>query len=149
MLLRLVIKTFVISVVAVLLLWLAVYVGINLYKQWWVYDIQKDAVIRLNIFLREYQHNKQVVSSNYRIRNKPDSGYKDYKTKLNFAIYAGDPDVNVQVEHEVTLIYKEGTKVYKVLQVFTHVDESLSSRKKDLKNDRNWLMQWKLIFPDD
>lgn len=139
---KLAIKLSLISLAIILALILIYALVVNLNEQKRVKIVEKWATNRLERFLAKYKTNEQQVLKNYRLERAPKSGYDNYKIKLQQASYNGDPDVNVQVIHEVILYYGSEEEKYQVEQVFTFVDEPTKSIENDMSNFRNWFMEW-------
>lgn len=140
---KLAIKLSLISLAIILALILIYALVVNLNEQKWIKIVEKWSTNRLERFLVEYKTNDQQALKNYRLKRAPKSGYENYRIKLQRASYNGDPDVNVQVIHEVTLYYGSEEEKYQVEQVFTFVDEPTKSIENDMSNFRNWFMEWK------
>ena len=120
---RLAIKFSLISLAIFLALILIYALVVNLNEQKWIKIVEKWSTNRLERFLGEYKKNDQQALKNYRVKRAPKSGYDNYRIKLQRVSYNGDPDVNVQVIHEVILYYGSEEEKYLVEQVFTFVDE--------------------------
>lgn len=139
---KLALKVLLISFISILLLIFLYVLIVNIHEQRWISVVKKWSNVRIENFLTEYQKNSQQALKKYRLEKGPEEGYRNYKIELKHASYNGDPDVNVQVIHKVTLYYSSKTLVYRVEQVFTFVDEPTKSAEKNMSNVRNWFMEW-------
>lgn len=138
---------FLILLVIILVIFVLVIVG-KIFEKQSINFVSKEATIRLERFLNEYQKGNKDSVKEYHLSYSheiPKKGYKKFQYKLISAKNIGESELNIKTVFKVTLFYDQEKVNYEVFQYFsTLIAGRVRLTKNDIQNGF-WGMDWYII----